>query len=106
MPAKEVMPKEVDGIVVALCADYFRRKKLIENRDAGYSVIMECRFLNYRILDAARQVAGDVEAEIYIRDIGGRTGYTKSKLNRLSEGNYKEKKAAVKIAIAKRLLLM
>lgn len=106
MPAKEVMPRELEGLVVALCADFSRRKRLIEKRDAGYSAIMECRFLNYRILDAARQVAGETEAEIYILDIGERTGYSKSRLNRLSEKNYKEKKAAVKLAIAKRLLLM
>ena len=99
------MSKTTEGLVVALCADFGRRKRLIERKSAPYSVIMECRFLNYRMLDAAIQVAGERDAEIFIRDIGEGKGYASTDLYILSERVYKDRKAEVKIGIAKRLLL-
>lgn len=102
---KAVMQRTLDDLVVTLCADYFRRKRLIERRAATYSVIMECRFLNYRILDAASQIAGERDAEVFIREIGEGVGYANSALDTMSERTYKERKLEVKRAIARRLSL-
>ena len=102
---ERVMPKDADRLVVALCADYFRRKRLIERRSATYTVIMECRYLNYRILDAACSVVGSGDAECFIREIGEGVGYAKSLVSEMSETTYKKKKMEVKRAIAKRLSL-
>ena len=100
---EKVMPKGTDALVVALCADYFRRKRLIERKTASYTVIMECRYLNYRILDAAASVVGTAYAERFIREIGERRGYDPSGDIYMSEIYYKRKKREVKLAIAKRL---
>lgn len=101
---EKVMPKAVDRLVVALCADYFRRKRLIERGGAPYTVIMECRYLNYRIFDAAFQIVGG-NAEPFIRDIGEGVGYASSSITGLSESTYKKWKGEVKRSIAKRLSL-
>lgn len=101
---EKVMPKAVDRLVVALCADYFRRKRLIERGGAPYTVIMECRYLNYRIYDAAFQIVGG-NAEPFIRDIGDGVGYASSGIVGISESTYKKRKAEVKRSIARRLAL-
>ena len=103
---EKLMPAATDRLVVALCADYFRRKRLIERKQATYTVIMECRYLNYRIFDAACSVVGSALAETFIREIGEATGYSESAVSELSESAYKRKKREVKCAIAKRLSLL
>ena len=103
---EEVISSNTDKLIVALCADYFRRKRLIDRKLAPYNVIMECRYLNYRILDAACSVVGAQNAERMIREIGGRVGYVDSALDGMSETTYKIKKKEVKRAIAKRLSLL
>ena len=105
MSDEKVMPKDTDRLVVALCADYFRRKRLIERRTATYTVIMECRYLNYRIFDAAASIVDIETAELFIREIGEETGYAKSAVINMSESVYKLRKKEVKRAIAKRLSL-
>ena len=102
---EKVMPQAVDRLVVALCADYFRRKRIVERGGAPYTVIMECRYLNYRILDAACQIVDASDAESFIREIGEGVGYADSIISRLSESTYKIKKKEVKRSIAKRLSL-
>ena len=102
---EKVMPKGTDALVVALCADYFRRKRLIEHRTASHTVIMECRYLNYRIFDAAASVVGTGYAERFIRDIGECEGYGRGEDIYMSETVYKIRKGEVKRAIAKRLSL-
>lgn len=106
MYSEEVMPKGLENLVVGLCADYGRRGQIIKRRSATYGVIMQCRFLNYKIYNAACQIAGDADAEVFIREIGERVGYSRSKLSKLSEIDYKKRKAAIKRNIAKELLLM
>ena len=99
------MPKGVEALVNALCADYFRRSQVISERTAPYNVIMEYRFLNYRIMNAALEIVGARDALAIISDIGKRRGYAKSD-SLLSEKTYKSQKTAVKHNIARRLSLL
>ncbi len=100
------MPSGLERVVVALCADYFRRAEVIRDRDAPYNVIMEYRFLNCRIMNAAIEAAGPRDAEGFINDIGMDIGYAKSSLWTLSERAYKQRKREVKLGIARRLSLI
>lgn len=101
-----VMPGELDSLVVAYCADYTRRADVISKKNAPYNVIMEYRFLNYRIMNAAVEIAGTRDAIYLIKDIGENGGYAKSNLCAISEKMYKERKRVLKIHIAKRLSLI
>ncbi len=101
-----LMPSGLDAVIVALCADFSRRAEIIYNRNAPYNVIMEYRFLNYRIMNAAVEIAGNRDACCFIKDIGQDIGYAASDLWVLSEVCYKERKREVKNNIARRLSLM
>ena len=101
----ELMPKSLDRLIVCMCADYSRRQSVIENRTAPFTVIMEYRFLNYRMMNAALEVAGNRDALTFINDIGKNVGYAKTSLYYLSELVYKERKEGVKQNIARRLSL-
>ena len=101
-----LMPPELEAIICALCADYFRRAEIISRKAAPYNVIMEYRFLNYRIMNAAIEIAGSRDALFFIKDIGENVGYAASDLFVLSEAVYKERKKEVRDNIAKRLSLM
>lgn len=101
-----VMTEGLENLIVALCADYERRAIVIENKTAPFNVIMEYRFLNYRIMNAAIEVAGPRDAVGFIKDIGGEIGYAASELWILSEKAYKKRKIQVKNNIARRLSLM
>lgn len=102
---ESVMSSGLENLIKAMCADYERRALVIKERTAPYNVIMEYRFLNYRILDAAIEVSGTRDAVEYIRDIGRGTGYANSALNVICERVYKERKREVKRNIARRLSL-
>ncbi len=106
MDYESLMPTELDNLIVALCADYLRRADIISRRDAPYNVIMEYRFLNYRIMNAAMEIAGSRDAILFVYDIGNNVGYASSDLYSLSEAVYKERKMEVKNNIARRLSLM
>ncbi|MBO7195726.1 MAG: hypothetical protein J6V80_00140 [Clostridia bacterium] len=101
-----LMPQSIDNIVTALCADYMRRAEVISGRSAPYNVIMEYRFLNYRIMNAAIEIAGSRDALFFINDIGHDVGYAASELWVLSEMIYKQRKKEVKDNIARRLSLI
>ncbi|MBO5908696.1 MAG: hypothetical protein J6Q67_02810 [Clostridia bacterium] len=101
----EIMPKSLDRLIVCMCADYSRRQSVIENRTAPFTVIMEYRFLNYRMMNAALEIAGSRDALTFINDIGKNIGYAKTSLYALSESVYKERKEGVKVNIARRLSL-
>lgn len=98
--------KTLDELIIALCLDYGRRRDAI--RDGVYErrTLMEYRYLNFRILEAALEIAGERDAELFIKEIGERTGYAKSELYRLCEVNYKRKKSDIKRAIAIKLHLI
>ena len=102
---EEIMPKSLERLIVCMCADYPRRQSVIENRTAPFTVIMEYRFLNYRMMNAAMEVAGSRDALAFINDIGKNIGYAKTSLYALSESVYKERKEGVKQNIARRLSL-
>ena len=106
MDYESLMPTEFDNLITALCGDYLRRADIISRRDAPYNVIMEYRFLNYRIMNAAVEIAGSRDAILFVYDIGNNIGYAASDLYCLSEAVYKERKMEVKYNIARRLSLM
>lgn len=101
-----LIPVGLDKIIIALCADYLRRSIVISDRTAPYNVIMEYRFLNYRMMNAAIEIAGSRDAALFIYDIGNNIGYAESELFSLSEKVYKERKKEVKENIARRLSLI
>ena len=101
-----IIPDGLENLIKALCADYPRRAEVIENRTASFSVIMEYRFLNYRMMNAAIEVAGPRDALAFIKDIGEDIGYATSELGLLSERAYKNRKREVKNNIARRLSLI
>lgn len=102
MVEKILMPPTLDKVIVALCADYSRRAEAIEKREIPFNVLMEYRFLNYRMLDAAMEIAGGRDALAFITEIAERRGNVQSSLY-LSETLYKTRKKEIKVNIAKRL---
>ena len=104
MGARAVRIDTLSELVVALCKDYERRAFAIKQNRCSRRVSTEMRFINYKILEAARELVGD-EAQIYIREIGSRTGYASSALETVSEVAYKRKKAEVTANIARKLYL-
>ena len=106
MPASPVMEKSLEEIIIALCADFDRRKLAIEEKALPKRVLLEYKFLNLRILEGAMDAVGIRAAKIFIDDIGARRGYAKSSVDWLSEPTYKITKAAVKRSIARKLSLM
>lgn len=96
----------LDRLVTALCADYLRRDNLILGKGVGRRTEMEFRYLNFNMLSAAEEVAGEKSAEHYIKEIGERVGYAKSCIDEISETTYKQVKLRVKLNIARRLHLI
>ena len=93
-------------MVVALCADYERRRSAIAERSVTHRTEMEYLYLNFKLLSAAEEIVGESRAELMIREIGERIGYAYSDLYEMSEVSYKKKKQEVKTNIAKRLHLI
>ena len=101
----QAMPPALELLIMALCADYTRREQVIAEGRANYSIIMEYRILNYRIFRAASEIAGPVDAKVFINEIGSGVGYATSSLFRMSERIYKRRKQQIKFNIAKQLCL-
>ena len=95
----------LDALVVAFCRDYFERKRVIDENKCLRRTRMEYEYINGRILDAAYEIVGG-DGEIYIREIGEKTGYAYSKVAGVSEPTYKHRKKEVKLNIAKKLHLI
>ena len=70
----------LDLLITALCLDYHRREKAIEEKTVTKRTDTEFRYYNFKIYDAAAEIAGPELAEVYIDEIGKRTGYANSKL--------------------------
>ena len=94
-----------DLLIVALCADYERRKSALSCGTLAHTTEMEYKYLNYKIYDAAAETVGENLAELYISEIGNRTGYAASAVDSVSETTYKLRKGKIKAAIAKKLHL-
>ncbi len=103
---ESVMSKTLDEIIKAYCADFLRRAQVIADKSAPFNVIMEYKFLNYRIFSAASEYCGTGDALEFIKDIGEGRGYAKSELSVMSESVYKTKKREIKLNIARRLSLL
>ena len=104
MCAKRVVDT-ADALVVALCADYERRKRALSEGVLPHATEMEYKYLNYKIFDAAAETVGERVAELYVTEIGERTGYAASEIGAVSETTYKLHKSRVKAAIARKLHL-
>lgn len=96
----------VFNIVVALCADYDRRKNAIAEREISRRVRMEYIYINTRMLNAAGEIVGFAVAESFIREIGSGIGFASSELDCVSESAYKAMKRRIKIKIAENLYLL
>ncbi len=101
-----ILSESVDALVVALCHDYFRRKEALENKSVTKRTDTEFRYYNFKIFDAACEIGGERYAELYVKEIGRRTGYAKTSLHFLSEITYKRYKTLIKENIAKKLHLI
>ena len=93
------------ALVVALCADYKRRKDMLRLENISRRARAELSYINSKMLDAASEVVGEELAEVYIGEIGERIGYAYSVVTDISEVTYKINKRKVKEAIAKKLYL-
>ncbi len=96
----------LDGLVVALCRDYERRRLAREEGAVSKRTSMEYGYINAKIYEAAAEIVGERYAELYIDEIGKSVGYAKTKHDAVSETTYKEEKLAVKISIAEKLHLI
>lgn len=105
MGEAQLLNKGIDAIVVALCADYLRRREALSKRSVSHSVEMEYKYLNYKIFTAAAEIVGEEDAETYVKEIGERIGYANTVASECCERIYKVRKLAVKRNIAKRLWL-
>ena len=94
-----------DRLIIALCRDYGRRRRLIEEADISRRVRMELVYLNGKIFDAAAEACGVHLAEIFIKEIGNSIGYAHSEAAYMSEGTYKAYKNLAKRNIVKKLYL-
>ena len=100
------LPGAVARTVVYLCADFERRRGLIENKLVSRRTELEYRYLNFKIADAAAEIVGEKYAMTMINEIGRRRGYANSQLLYMSERLYKVQKNEVIINIARRLHLI
>ena len=100
------LDRSVFALVVAICADFERRRELIEKGNIPRRVEMELRYLNVKIYDAAAEIVGDDNAEQFINEIGNKVGYAKTEVWDMSEYTYKCYKNEVTRNIAKRLYLI
>ena len=95
----------VAELVVAFCKDFARREEAIAQGNLSHRTIVELKYYNYKILEAAREIVGERDAPVFISDIGNSVGYASSSLDYFSEAYYKTKKIEVRNNIAKRLHL-
>jgi hypothetical protein len=95
----------LDYLIIAICRDFRTRQRAIEEKSFRRRTLMEYEYLNRRLIEAASDVVGD-DYETYIDEIGNKIGYAYSKIDDISETEYKCRKKEVKISIAKRLHLM
>ncbi len=100
------LPPSVRRLVVALCADYERRRAAIESHVINLRVENEYKYYNYKILDAAAESVGEKYAEDFIKSIGEGRGYWTSDVKEFCESTFNYKKRLVIENIAQRLYLV
>ena len=104
MGLRAVRVDTLSELICSLCKDYDRRREAIKQNRFSHRVTVEMKYINFKILEGAREIAAD-DAEKYIREIGYNIGYAKTGVEDISEAAYKQKKAEVKMNIAKKLHL-
>ena len=92
----EKKQNSLDKLIVALCADYERRKTAVNKKLVGRRVRMEYSYINSRMLEGAGEIAGAALAEVFIDEIGSGTGYAYSRIDCLGETTYKLYKKDIK----------
>lgn len=97
--------KSLDYLVAGLCLDFFRREAVIYEACATRRTLVEFRYLNFKIFEAAAEIVGEDMAKLYIKEIGSNVGYAKSEADTVSETTYKRYKKLIKENIAKKLHL-
>lgn len=95
----------LDILIVAFCRSYYARAQAIKTGKYKKRTLMEYEYINLRLEDAAREIAGD-DFEKYINEIGMNIGYANSDVDYVSEMEYKRTKREVKLNIAKKLHLL
>lgn len=95
----------LDLVITALCLDYKRRQRAIESGTVSKRTDTEFRYYNFKIFDATSEIVGEKFAEIYIEEIGKRTGFAKTAIDCASEITYKNLKKMIKENIARKLHL-
>lgn len=95
----------LDYLIVAICRDFRTRQRAIVEKRFKRRTLMEYEYLNRQLIEATTDIVGK-DYEIYIDEIGNKVGYAYSKIDGISETEYKQRKREVKIRIAKRLHLM
>lgn len=95
----------LDTLVIALCLDYARRQRAIEEKSVAKRTDTEFRYYNFKIFDAVAEIVGERFAPRYIYEIGARIGYAKSSVDCVSESTYKDYKRMIKDNIARKLHL-
>ena len=93
---KSEKERNLSDIVVALCADYDRRRRAILYKSERERVISEYIYINAKLFRAAAEIAGPECAEGYINDIGNSIGYARTELYEVSESTYKRMKMEIK----------
>jgi len=96
----------LDGLVVALAKDYIRRSNAIKEESSGKRTLMEYRYINCRMEEAAAEIVGDRLATVFIEEIGEGVGYAGSRVDCMTEPQYKRRKLDVKLNIARKLHLL
>ncbi len=95
----------LDALIVALCRDFGRRESEIEARNMSYRTLVEYAYINHKIREAAREIAGDIYYRAFIDEIGDRRGYVFSHTDNICESTYKKYKKEIKNNIARKLHL-
>ena len=105
MGSKRALENSLDLLVLAHCADYFRRRELIAGALLTRRARSELVYLNSAILSAAEEVVGERYSELFIEEIALHVGYANSGVEGMSELTYKRYKKRIKEEIVKRLYL-
>ena len=104
--APQKLPAEVRQLVIALCADYDRRERILRRGAATPDVLSVFESLN-RGIDRAVAETCEIGIRTDIRrDIGAKRGARRTQLYFLSEGTYKRRKRDAQHRIAEELHLL
>ena len=96
----------LDGVIVALCKDYCRRREAGKSVSYSRRTRMEYEYINSILIRAAAEIVGEGNADVILSEIGDKVGYAYSAIEEVSESTYKIMKKEVKLNIAKKLHML